>query len=56
MFKLNKNYEDDRRILKGDCIRYSPTGLSTVNNPNSQIILIYLEKTVLLVCYLVISI
>ena len=37
MFKLNENYEVDRRILKGDYIRYSPAGNSTINTPNSQI-------------------
>ena len=37
MFKLNENYEVDRRILKCDYIRYSPAETSTINNPNSQI-------------------
>ena len=37
MFKLNENYEVDRRILKYDYIRYSPAETSTVNTPNSQI-------------------
>ena len=37
MFKLNENYEVDRRILKGDYIRYSPAETSTLNTPNSQI-------------------
>ena len=37
MFELNENYEVDRRILKCDCIRYSPPETSTMNNPNSQI-------------------
>ena len=37
MFKLNENYEVDRRILKCDCIRYSPAETSTINTPNSQI-------------------
>ena len=37
MFKLNENYEVDRRILKGDYIRYSPAETSTINTPNSQI-------------------
>ena len=37
MFKLNENYEVDRRILKCDYIRYSPAETSTVNTPNSQI-------------------
>ena len=37
MFKLNENYEVDRRFLKCDCIRYSPAEISTINTPNSQI-------------------
>ena len=37
MFKLNENYEVDRRILKCDYIRYSPAETSTMNTPNSQI-------------------
>ena len=37
MFKLNKNYEVDRRILKCDYTRYSPAEASTMNTPNSQI-------------------
>ena len=36
MFKLNEKYEIDRRILKCDFIRYSPSGISTINTPNSQ--------------------
>ena len=37
MFKLNENYEVDRRILKCDYVRYSPAEISTINTPNSQI-------------------
>ena len=37
MFKLNENYEVDRRILKCDYIRYSPAETFTINTPNSQI-------------------
>ena len=37
MFKLNENYEVDRRILKCDYIRYSPAETSTINTLNSQI-------------------
>ena len=37
MFKLNENYEVDRRILKCDYIKYSPAETSTINTPNSQI-------------------
>ena len=37
MFKLNENYEVDRRILKCDYIRYSPAETPTINTPNSQI-------------------
>ena len=36
MFKLNENYEVDRRLLKCDYIRYSPAKTSTINTPNSQ--------------------
>ena len=41
MFKLNENYEVDRRILKCDSTRYLPAGTSTINTPNSQI---YINK------------
>ena len=37
MFKLNENYEVDRRILKCDSIRHSPSDISTINTRNSQI-------------------
>ena len=37
MFKLNENYEVDRKILQCDYIRYSPAETSTINTPNSQI-------------------
>ena len=37
MFKLNENYEVDRRILKCDYIRYSTAETSTIKTPNSQI-------------------
>ena len=37
MFKLNENYEFDRRILKCDYFRFSPAETSTINTPNSQI-------------------
>ena len=37
MFKLNENYEVDRRILKCDYIRYSHSEISTIKTPNSQI-------------------
>ena len=51
MFKLSEKYEIDRKILKCDYIRYSPSEISTINTPNSQIyISIHLEKIVLLVC------
>ena len=36
MFKLNENYEVDRRILKCDYIRYSPAEISTMNTANSR--------------------
>ena len=37
MFKLSEKYEVDRKILKCDYIRYSPSEISTINTPNSQI-------------------
>ena len=37
MFKLNENYEVDRRILKCDYIRYSPSETSTIKTSNSLI-------------------
>ena len=37
MFKLNENYEVDRRILKCVFFRYSPAETSTIHTPNSQI-------------------
>ena len=37
MFKLNERYEINGRILKCDYIRYSPSEISTINTPNSQI-------------------
>ena len=40
MFKLNENYEVDRKILKCDYICYSPAETSTINTPNSEIYII----------------
>ena len=37
MFKVNENYEVDRKILKCDYIRYSPSEISTINTPKSRI-------------------
>ena len=37
MFNLCDKYEVDRRILKCDYIRYSPSEISTTNTANSQI-------------------
>ena len=37
MFKLNENYEVDRRILKCDHLRYSPAETSILKTPNSEI-------------------
>ena len=37
MFKLSEKYEIDRKILKCDYIRYSPSEISTINTPNSRI-------------------
>ena len=36
MFKLNENYEVDRKSLKCDYIRYSPAEISRINTANSQ--------------------
>ena len=37
MFKLTEKYVIDRRILKCDYIRYSPSEISTINTPSSQV-------------------
>ena len=37
MFKLSEKYQTDRKILKFDYIRYSPSEISTINTANSQI-------------------
>ena len=37
MFKLSEKYDVRRNILKCDYIRYSPSEISTMNTPNSQI-------------------
>ena len=37
MFKLSEEYQTDKKILKCDHIRYSPSKISTINTPNSQI-------------------
>ena len=37
MFNLCEKYEVDRKILKCDYIRYSPSEISTINTANSQI-------------------
>ena len=37
MFKLNEKNEINRNVLKCDCIRYSPSEISTVNTAISQI-------------------
>ena len=37
MFTLSEDYEIDRRTLKCDYIRYSPSEMSTINTPNSQV-------------------
>ena len=36
MFKLNKKSEVDRRTLKCDYIRYSPSKINTINFANTQ--------------------
>ena len=37
MFKLSEKHKIDRRILICGYNRYSPSGISTINSPNSQI-------------------
>ena len=37
MFNLSEKYEIDRRIQNCDYIRYSPSEISTINTPNSQL-------------------
>ena len=37
MFKLSEKYEVDRKVLKCDYIRYSPSEIISINSPNSQI-------------------
>ena len=37
MFKLSEKYEIDRKILKCDYLRYSPSEISTINTPKSLI-------------------
>ena len=37
MFKLNQKNEINRGISKCDYIRYSPSEISTINTPNSQV-------------------
>ena len=37
MFKLNENYEVDRRITKCDYLRYSPSEINPISTANSQI-------------------
>ena len=37
MLRLSAKHEIDRRIQKCDYIRYSPSEISTINTPNSQL-------------------
>ena len=37
MFKLSEKNDVNRNILKCDYIRYSPSEISTIDTPNSQI-------------------
>ena len=37
MFKLSEKYSINRDLLKCDYIRYSPSEISTINAPNSQV-------------------
>ena len=36
MIELSEKYQNDRRILKCDYIRYSPSEIRTINSPSSQ--------------------
>ena len=36
MIELSEKYQNDRRILKCDYIRHSPSEIRTINSPNSQ--------------------
>ena len=59
MFKLNKRYEVNRKFLKCDYLRYSPSEISTKNTANSHIyiyILTYHERILLFLCQKVILI
>ena len=40
MFKLSEKLETDKRILKCDFVRYSPSEISTINTANSQFYII----------------
>ena len=40
MFVLSEKYSISREILKCDYIRYSPSEISTINTPNSQVYII----------------
>ena len=40
MFELSENYSSNRDILKCDYIRYSPSEISTIDVPNSQVYII----------------
>ena len=37
MFRLSEKYQIDKRFLKCDFIRYSPSEISTINTANSQV-------------------
>ena len=37
MFKLSEKYDVNRNNLKSDYVRYSPSEISSINTPNSQI-------------------
>ena len=37
MFKLTERYQIDRKILKCDYIRFSPSEITTINTPNTRI-------------------
>ena len=50
MFKLNEKNSINRDILKFDYIRYSPSGISTINTANSQVYINIPREIVLFHC------
>ena len=50
MFKLNGSYELDRKSLKCDYKRCSPSEISTMNTPNTQIYINIPRQILLFLC------